>query len=126
MKERSNMTAGELVREARERHDLSIAKLAALADVDPRWLSRFEQGVYRNPDPRHMHRLAEALDLEPIALLAAADYVEGLPGFGPYLRTKFDLPPEAISQLEAHFDLIADKYEAERGGRDEQRHLPAA
>jgi transcriptional regulator with XRE-family HTH domain len=127
MKEESNKTAGELVREARERHDLSIAKLAALADVDPRWLSRFEQGRYRNPDPRHMQRLAEALDLEPIALLTAADYVEGLPGFGPYLRTKYELPAEAVAQLEAHFELIADKYDAERGGSDEQqRHLPAA
>ncbi len=120
------MTAGEMVREARQRKELSIARVAGLADVDPRWLSRFEQGVYRNPDPRHMHRLAEVLDLEPIALLTAADYVEGLPGFGPYLRTKYELPPEAIAQLEAHFDLISERYDSKKGGPDEQRHFPAA
>jgi len=126
MSDETTTTAGEMVREARERRELSIAKLAAMADVDPRWLSRFEQGVYRNPDPRHMHRLAEGLDLEPIALLAAAEYVEGLPGFGPYMRTKYDLPPEAIAQLEAHFELIAEKYEPKKGRQDDQRHSAAA
>jgi len=124
MLDETNMRAGDMVREARERRGLSIAKLAELAEVDPRWLSRFEQGVYRNPDPRLMHRLAGVLDLETIDLFTAAEFVEGLPGFGPYLRTKYDLPPEAIAQLEAHFELLAEKYDQE-GGSNDQRHSTA-
>ncbi len=115
VKNRSDVTVGELVRCAREKQDLSIAKLAAMAEVDPRWLSRFERGMYRNPDPGHMYQLADALDLEPITLLSAADYVDGLPNFEPYLRSKYGLPPSAIEQLQAHFELIVEKFGTDIG-----------
>jgi len=29
---------------------------------------------------------------------------------GPYLRAKYHLPSEAVAQLEAHFELINEKY----------------
>ena len=125
MKNDYSRTAGELVRDARERHVLSIAKLAAKANVDPRWLSRFEQGIYRNPDPRLMHRLAEALDLEPMTLLTAADYAD-LPSFAPYLRSKYDMPPEAIDQLQAHLRLLEEHYDRGDGGSSEKRNPRAA
>ncbi|MDQ1741427.1 MAG: hypothetical protein QOE53_3079, partial [Pseudonocardiales bacterium] len=34
---------------------------------------------------------------------------QGLPGFAPYLRAKYDLPDDAVKQLEAHFQLLNDK-----------------
>jgi hypothetical protein len=39
---------------------------------------------------------------------------------GLYLRSKYDLPEEAISQLLAHFDLINDKYQSESGETHDQ------
>jgi transcriptional regulator with XRE-family HTH domain len=115
---------GQLIREQREANGLSVRGLAAAAQVDSTWLSRVEHGIYVNPDPRNLHRLAKVLDMETIDLFTAADYTDGLPGFAPYLRSKYDLPPEAIDQLAAHFDLLAEKYE--KGGDDDERDQTAA
>ena len=46
----------------------------------------------------------------------------GLPGFGPYLRAKYHLPPDAVAQLEAHFALINEKYHSRQ---DEQEAADA-
>lgn len=108
MESETTQHVGTMVREAREAQELSIAKLAEAADVDPRWLSRLEHGVYRNPDPRLLDRLAKVVGLETLALFEAADYTE-LPGFAPYLRTKYDLGPEEIAQLAAHFELLVER-----------------
>jgi hypothetical protein len=50
----------------------------------------------------------------------------GLPGFAPYLRAKYDLPEEAIRPLEAHFQLLNDKYRAEKGVSHDERDDSAA
>jgi transcriptional regulator with XRE-family HTH domain len=103
-----------------------VRGLAAAAQVDSTWLSRVEHGIYVNPDPRNLHRLAQVLEVETMDLFTAAEYAEGLPGFAPYLRSKYDLPPDAIEQLEAHFDLLAQKYDREKGGSDVEHHPTAA
>jgi hypothetical protein len=61
--------------------------------------------------------VSTGLELEAADLYLAAGYAsgEGLPGLAPYLRAKYDLPEEAVAQLEAHFELLHDKY-----GREEQ------
>jgi transcriptional regulator with XRE-family HTH domain len=102
---------------------MSVRGLAAAAKVDSTWLSRVEHGIYVNPDPKSLHRLAQVLDVETMELFEAADYSEGLPGFAPYLRSKFDLPAEAIDQLSAHFELLAEKYDvAEEHPHDDKHH----
>jgi len=65
-----------------------------------------------SPDARYLYRIARALDVEVADLYLEAGFgdAHGLPGFGPYLRAKYHLPPEAVAQLEAHFELINDKY----------------
>jgi transcriptional regulator with XRE-family HTH domain len=111
-------SVGDMVRVAREDLDLSGRALARLAHVDSRWLSRLEQGQYRSPDPRYLDRVATVLGLETSDLFVAADYAE-LPGFAPYLRSKYDLPADAIDQLQAHFDLLAEHYDREEGRSSE-------
>ncbi len=117
---------GQLIRERREDQGLSVRGLAAAAKVDSTWLSRVENGIYVNPDPRNLHRLAQVLDMETMDLFTAAEYADGLPGFAPYLRSKYDLPAEAIDQLASHFDLLAEKYDREKGGDDDERYPSAA
>src|SRR6266487_4574522 len=99
---------GEHLRHLREARGLSIRGLAAKAKLDATYLSRLEHGTYTSPDPRYMWRLAQALgiDVEDLYLQAGYSDGRGLPGFAPYLRAKYDLPPDAIAQLEAHFQLI--------------------
>ena len=117
---------GQLIRDRRQEKGLSVRGLAAAAHVDSTWLSRVEHGIYVNPDPRNLHRLAQVLDMETMDLFTAAEYAEGLPGFAPYLRSKYDLPAQAIEQLEAHFELLADKYDLTEGGGHDQRDSRAA
>lgn len=53
--------------------------------------------------------------MEELYLDAGYSDGRGLPGFAPYLRAKFDLPDDAIAQLEAHFQLINEKYQDKKG-----------
>jgi transcriptional regulator with XRE-family HTH domain len=108
---------GQHVRHLRETSGLSVRGLAAKAKVDATWLSRLEHGVYASPDPRYLWRLAQALGIDVEDLYLDAGYADGrgLPGFAPYLRAKYDLPDDAISQLEAHFQLINEKYHEDKG-----------
>lgn len=103
---------GKHVRQLREAEGLSVRGLAARAQVDATWLSRLEHSTYASPDPRSLYKLARALDIEVAELYLTAGYSDGrgLPGFAPYLRAKYDLPPEAIDQLAAHFELIQERY----------------
>ena len=66
------------------------------------------------------------LELETTDLFVAAHFSDGLPSFAPYLRSRYALPPEAVRQLEAHFELLEQKYNGESGGRHGRRHKEAA
>jgi transcriptional regulator with XRE-family HTH domain len=119
---------GEHIHQLRVSRGLSLRGLASTAKVDYSWLSKLEHGQYESPDPRSLYRLARALDVEVNELYLAAGYAsgEGLPGMDLYLRSKYDLPDEAISQLLAHFDLINDKYQSDSGEKphDQRHHKP--
>jgi transcriptional regulator with XRE-family HTH domain len=109
---------GEHVRSLRQARGLSVRGLASRAKVDATWVSRLENGVYTSPDPRYLSRLAQALgiDVEDLYLDAGYNLTRGLPGFKVYFRSKYRyLPPEAIAQLQAHFDLINEKYQDKKG-----------
>jgi transcriptional regulator with XRE-family HTH domain len=108
---------GEHVRRVRESRGLSVRGLAAQAKVDATWLSRLEHGVYTSPDPRYLGRLAQALGIDAEDLYLDVGYSDGrgLPGFAPYLRAKYHLPADAITQLEAHFQLVNEKYNDKEG-----------
>jgi transcriptional regulator with XRE-family HTH domain len=111
-----SMTAlGEHVRKLRQAKGLSVRGLAAKAGVDATWVSRLEHGIYTKPDARSPWRLAKALGVEVEELYVDAGYSGGLPALRPYLRAKYDLPQEAVDQLEAHFELINEKYQSNKG-----------
>ena len=119
---------GDYIRRLRRSADLPLRSVATAAEVDFAWLSRLERGHYQSPDPWALYRLARALHVEVADLYRAAGYPNGrvLPAFAPYLRAKFKLPEEAIVQLEAHFQLLNDKYRAEKGASHDERDDRAA
>lgn len=99
-----------------------------MAGVDATWISRLERDRYLSPDARSLSRLARALEVDVGELYRDAGYgrIELLPGFQPYLRTKYQLPDEAVAQLAAHFDLLRDKFAGGQGdGRRGRNHDPA-
>jgi transcriptional regulator with XRE-family HTH domain len=103
---------GEFVRTRRQSLELSLSKAGELADVDRTYWRRLEDGEYQDPSPRVLARVAEVLDVRPTDLFVLAGFPIGgeLPGFGPYLRSKFHLPPEAIDQLESYFAFMRAQY----------------
>ena len=119
---------GDYIRRLRRSADLPLRSVATTAEVDFAWLSRLERGHYQSPDPWSLYRLARALHVEVADLYRAAGYADGrgLPGFAPYLRAKYDMPEEAIRQLEAHFQLLNEKYRAEKGVSHDERDDSAA
>jgi transcriptional regulator with XRE-family HTH domain len=106
---------------------LSLRETARRADVDPTWLSRLEQGTYGSPDLRAVGKVARVLevDVEELYVVAGLSTGKGLPSFTPYLRAKYDLPPEAVAQLEAHFQLLNDKYQAKGDDDGRNNYHPA-
>jgi hypothetical protein len=65
------------------------------------------------------------VDVEELYVVAGLSDGQGLPGFAPYLRAKYDLPDDAVKQLEAHFQLLNDKHQ-EKGGSDASDNLNPA
>ncbi|MBK6871340.1 MAG: helix-turn-helix transcriptional regulator [Kineosporiaceae bacterium] len=104
------------MQQLRSERKLSMRGLAAKAGVDFSYISRIEKGLVGAPTARQLYKIARALDIEVADLYSEAGFVDphGLPGFAPYLRTKYQLPDEAIQQLEAHFRLINEKYRLPR------------
>jgi transcriptional regulator with XRE-family HTH domain len=103
---------GAFLRQRRLAAGYSSRDVAATAQVDQSWLSRLENGHYEQPSVLHVLKLCRVLDIEPADLFAEAGLPREhrLPTFSPYLRAKYDLPDEAIAQLEAHFRLINERY----------------
>lgn len=103
---------GEFVRSRRRAKGWSLTDAEAASDVDRTYWSKLELGVFKQPDPRYLARIADALDapLEDIYGLAGYTTAERLPGFRPYLRSKYHLPPEAIDQLESYFAFLRNHY----------------
>jgi transcriptional regulator with XRE-family HTH domain len=114
---------GAYVQQLRRERALSLRVLAARAKVDYTWIARLEHGRYTSPDARSLWKIARALDVEVADLYLEAGFgdAHGLPGFGPYLRAKYQLPDEAIAQLEAHFALINEKYHVAQERADEEK-----
>jgi transcriptional regulator with XRE-family HTH domain len=111
-------TLGDTVRRARRAAGLSLRACATAAAVDNTWLARVERGDYTSPDPRHLQQVARALDIDVTDLYVAAGYQNGksLPTFAPYLRAKYELPADAVADLERHFALWRSYYDQSADG----------
>ena len=112
VKGEGNLTLGEFVRLRRQSMDLSLADAASASDLDPSYWNKLENGHYQSPAPQHLQTIARVLGVptEDLYGLAGYDIPERLPSFQPYLRAKYDLPPEAIADLERYFELLRNYY----------------
>jgi transcriptional regulator with XRE-family HTH domain len=118
---------GQHIKQLRTSQGLSLREAGRRAGVDPTWWGRLEDGLYVSPDPRGISKVARALgvDAEELFVVAGLSTGHGLPSFTPYLRAKYDLPPHAVAQLEAHFELLNEKYQS-KGETDDRNHRGAA
>jgi transcriptional regulator with XRE-family HTH domain len=110
---------GKLIARTRTERDLTRDVVASAAGLAESSLKRLEDGEFKRPDPDKLQRIARALALDAEDLFALAGYTpsDGLPGFGPYLRTKFgkELPAPARKKLERYFEQVREEHG--KGGR---------
>jgi transcriptional regulator with XRE-family HTH domain len=119
---------GVYLQQLRSERKLTMRALAARARVDFSYIGRLERGQIGSPDARYLWRIARALSIEVADLYLEAGFgdAHGLPGLRPYLRAKYHLPDEAIRQLEEHFALINERYQASKNDDAESTEAPSA
>lgn len=104
-------TLGEVIRQAREQRNISVRRLSAELHMHQSYISRVEAGVFKQPSPEKIQRIAEHLELDYNDLCALAGYqAPGLPGFLPYLRTKYDMTDEDARNLSNHFNRLRKQH----------------
>jgi transcriptional regulator with XRE-family HTH domain len=93
---------GETVRAARQAKGYSLRELQEVSGVEYSSIAYLEQGRIGTPDPRKLHRLAQALGLNTADLYALAGYLDpgALPDLAAYLQLKYGLP-EAVAEQTA-------------------------
>jgi len=106
-------TLGATIRQARERAGLSLRQLAAMTGIPRMTLHHLELDEIDRPNPKLLHTLAERLELNSDDLFAFVGYRSShtLPSLAPYLRAKYQLPPEAVAEANEALRDILDRYE---------------
>jgi len=101
----------DALRAGREAQGLTISQLAVLLEVDPGQVFRWESGE-RKPKADKLTALARRLELPIDELFALAGWP--LPArsvdLPAMLRSQYDLPPEAIAEVQRDIERIAKKY----------------
>jgi transcriptional regulator with XRE-family HTH domain len=107
-----NRQLGDYVRSRRLSIGLSLTDAADASDLDPSYWNKLENGHYQKPAPQHLSAIAEVLGVavEDLYGLAGYDVPTRLPSFQPYLRAKYNLPPQAIADLERYFEYLRSYY----------------
>jgi transcriptional regulator with XRE-family HTH domain len=110
--EKKNLPLGEFIKARRTALGLTRMEVSKAAGLDYSYIGKLESGEYRMPSPEALRLVAAAIETKPADLYVLAGYKIGgeLPGFGPYLRSHYHLPPEAIDQLESYFNFLRHQY----------------
>lgn len=113
-------TLGSVVQAHRQQHELGRRQLAQLIGVAPSQITRWEldQTV---PSAASLVALSQQLEIRASVLFKLAglpvpSVVQSLPAM---LRAEYDLPPEAIAEIQAHIEATARKYHPPDSGQQE-------
>jgi transcriptional regulator with XRE-family HTH domain len=115
---------GRLLAQARRNKSLSLRAAAEIAGVEHIWLTRVEQGLFNQPAPERITRVAEALDIDPerIDRITKGHVSNNLPGVRTYFRAKYDLTAEEIDQIEHTVTEIRQNHERRDKAHDHDSH----
>lgn len=109
----------------RKTKGMSIRGVAQAAGVDAATVLSLEQARIVYPRVEKLRAVSDALGIPAAELYAAIGWLPGkdLPAFRPYLRAKYrELPPEAVTEIEAVFERLARDYglHSPQDGEDER------
>lgn len=104
MNNRTTPTFGSIIRTSRIAAGLSLQQTADLTDISKSLLRFWEVDHVASPDLAKVMRLASALKLDPMELVATLpggeELTGALPAVQPYLRSKYpDLPESALTEI---------------------------
>lgn len=104
-------TLGDRLRAAREAQGLGLRQLAQLVGVAPSQVSRWESDDL-TPSPPSLVSLAQQLELRGSDLftLAGVPIPEDVASLPAMLRAEYQLPPEAIAEIQSYVAAVAEKY----------------
>lgn len=102
---------GQVLRQAREAQGLGLRQLAELLETSPSQVSRWEADAHL-PSSAALLQLVRVLELSPDDLFSLA----GVPlpvstDLPAMLRREYDLPPEAIEEIQHNIERVARKYQ---------------
>lgn len=87
----------KLLKEKREKLQLSINEVARRAEVDPGTAWRIEQGMIAKPRVESLISIGRVLGINPIEMFTTVGWLTGddLPDLRTYLTAKFDGMPDS-------------------------------
>jgi transcriptional regulator with XRE-family HTH domain len=102
----------QTLRRAREHSGLSVRQLQAVSGVAKSVISRFEHEG--SGSAQNLLALARALELRASDLFSQAGRPLPTPNASlpAMLRAEYDLPPEAIKEIQRNIEQVARKYRA--------------
>lgn len=114
------VTFGAYIKAERQRQELSIRQLAALVGTVPSMVLRWERDE-TVPKAKYLGLLSRSLELpiNTLRRLSGDEYAADIPSLPAMLRAEYDLPPEAIAEIEQHITAVTRKY-AKDGPDNEQ------
>jgi len=118
---------GALIRRARHSKGLSLFALADLTGFDDSWLARLEKGLYASPNPAHLARVAETLDIDParIDAISRDHLANSMPGMRTSSAARRSSPPKPSTKSNAPWRTSAPSTpnpQATAHRRKEERH----
>lgn len=119
-----------LLKTRRSKLGLAANETARRAGIDQANYWHIEAGRVAKPDADKLLAIAHTLGIPASELFATTGWMPPaeLPALRPYLRTRYHLPPEALTKLEASVQAIAGEYgiSIDRGpahGEDEHPYI---
>ncbi|MDP3726403.1 MAG: helix-turn-helix transcriptional regulator [bacterium] len=97
--------------------DMSLQRSARFSRISPAHLWKIENGtIFKSIGIDILSRLSRTYNIPLCSILAEAGFtaerVDTLPKFSQYLRQKYNLPPQAIRDLETTKEVVIKKYGA--------------
>jgi transcriptional regulator with XRE-family HTH domain len=117
MTEAQAQRLGQLILRARTRHGWSLATLQEHTGIPDVWLNRVERGLYLQPAPERLAKVAEALEIDPMSIDRASQnhLAQSLPSVRTYFRSTAQATSEQLDEIETAIAEIQAKHAGPSG-----------
>ena len=114
--EPKHLSLGQYLEQAREEAGVSLRQLVVATGIPQTTINRLLKDEVEKPNPEHLTRLADALELNAsdLFMVAGLPIPRELPSIDALLRAEYDLPEEAVAEAKRNIAAIVEKYDGKR------------